>query len=80
MGKKPWTTKKQYTWLNELMPKFIRAQEDKTTGKFQEDTFRGWYERFPDPALTQNEIEAANGSVERALATQRKNTEKVRVR
>lgn len=77
MGKKPWTTVEQRGWLEALVPAFIQAQEDKTTGVFFEDTFKEWHKKWLSPEPTEDEIKAAAGSTDKALAVKHKAAENV---
>jgi hypothetical protein len=79
MGKRQWTTEGQRAWLEGLIPDFSNAQDRKTTAAFFEATYRQWYNKWPNPAPTQDEIEHAKGSFEKVLAEKRKAMESVRV-
>jgi hypothetical protein len=79
MGKRQWTTPAQRDWLEGLIPGFTTAQDDKSTSVFFEDTFGKWFKKWPTPAPTQEEIEAAKGNVEKVLSAKEDFVETVRV-
>jgi hypothetical protein len=79
MGKKPWTTPEQRAWLEALIPAFIQAQQEKATTSFFEDSYNRWYEKWPTAAPSEEEIKAAEGSAEKALASKRKTVDSVSV-
>ncbi|KAI0245466.1 hypothetical protein BJV78DRAFT_1287779 [Lactifluus subvellereus] len=72
MGKKQWTTAEQWAWLEGLIPAFVQAQQEKSTGTFFEDTYNEWHEKWPTPAPTEDDIRHAKGSAEKVLAVKRK--------
>lgn len=78
MGKKRWTTKDQFDWLEALLPGFIQAQRDKTTTQFFEKMYGDWHDKWPVKEPTEDEIETAGGSTE-ARASNLKAVETVRV-
>jgi hypothetical protein len=78
MGKKRWTTPEQRTWLEELIPAFVQAQQDKTVRLFLTDTSEKWNHEWPIPTLTAEEVQRAKGNPERILAKKRKEMENVR--
>ncbi|KAI0245296.1 hypothetical protein BJV78DRAFT_1092302, partial [Lactifluus subvellereus] len=67
-----WTTAEQWAWLEGLIPAFVQAQQEKSTGTFFEDTYNEWHEKWPTPAPTEDDIRHAKGSTEKALAVKRK--------
>lgn len=79
MGNKQWTTPEQRGWLEALIPAFVRAQQEKTTAAFFEDTYNEWYKKWPTAAPTVEEINA-EGNIERAHACKRKAINSVSVR
>lgn len=72
MGKWHWTIEEQRAWLEACIPAFVQAQQDKASGKFLEDTYKAWQEKWLTPAPTKDEIKGAEGSAEKALAGQKK--------
>jgi hypothetical protein len=80
MGKKRWTTTEQRTWLEELIPMFIQAQQDKTVRLFLADTREKWLEKWPIPPLTAEEAQRAKGNPEKILVKKRKVIADVRTR
>jgi hypothetical protein len=79
MGNRHWTTEEQRVWLEARIPAFVQAQQDKASGKFIEDTYKVWQEKWPTPAPTEDEIKGAGGSAEKALAGQNKAMGNVRI-
>ena len=79
MGKKRWTTEEQRAWLEALIPAFVRAQQEKATGAFFEETYNAWHKKWPTPAVTECEVKAANGGAEKVLARKQKAEENVRL-
>lgn len=79
MGKRQWTTEAQRAWLEELIPTFVQAQQEKTTQDFFLDTYRQWHGKWPTPAPTEEEVEKAKGSADRVVAEKKKAVENVRV-
>ena len=77
MGKKRWTTPEQRTWLEELIPDFVQAQQDKTTGLFFDTIYKEWHDKWPTEPATDKEIKSARGNADKALATKRKAEENV---
>ena len=77
MPKKRWTTSEQRSWLEERIPLFIQAQQNKATSAFLDDIYRDWQERWPIEVPTEQELQSANGIEERALAVKRKTVEDV---
>jgi len=78
MGKKRWTTPEQQVWLEELIPEFVQAQQDKVSRSFCKDTYDKWHEKWPTPSLTAEEVRRAKGNAEKALNTKLKMVENVR--
>ena len=79
MGKRPWTTPEQRAWLEALVPAFVKAQQEKATGSFFEDTYNKWYEKWPTTAPSEEEIKEAGESVKNALAIKRRTENTVSV-
>jgi hypothetical protein len=77
MPKKRWTSTEQRSWLEERIPPFIQAQQNKATSTFLDDIYRDWQERWPIEPPTEKELQSAKGIEERALAVKRKTIEDV---
>lgn len=76
MGKKRWTTEEQRTWLEELIPDFVQAQQDKTVRTFLKDMYSKWDDKWPT-LLTVEEYKRENGRQDKALAAKEKAVENV---
>jgi len=73
MTKKPWTTPDQRTWLENLIPAFVEAQENKTTGTtFFPETYEKWQKKWPVEPPTMEELAEAGGEAPKALARKTK--------
>ncbi|KIL68679.1 hypothetical protein M378DRAFT_8154 [Amanita muscaria Koide BX008] len=72
MPRKRWTTPEQRSWLEERIPDFTQAQQDKTMGSFLGVVHQKWQEKWPAEEPTEEEIQAAKGNKERAEASKRK--------
>lgn len=79
MGKKRWTTPEQRTWLEELIPAFVQAQQDKLVRSFLSDTYGKWHEKWPTPPPTTEEVRRGKGNADKALTIKRKAAEEVRI-
>lgn len=77
MGKKQWTTPDQRTWLEALIPAFLHAQRNSQTKPFLDGTYNKWHKKWPAEVPTEDEVKAAGGDVNRALACNQKNEERV---
>ncbi len=63
----------QKAWLEARIPTFVKAQQEKETSTFFEETYDSWYKKWPIPAPTEDEIrEVGEGCAKRALACKRK--------
>ncbi|KAH8112561.1 hypothetical protein DFH11DRAFT_1728354 [Phellopilus nigrolimitatus] len=65
MGRK-WTTKKQRKYLKKVLPNFLKAQKEDNTQLFLPPTYEQYFEKFPIPSPTGEQIEHAKGDVEAA--------------
>jgi hypothetical protein len=80
MGKRRWTTTDQRRWLEERIPAFVKAQDDKTTSSiFFPETHKAWQEEWPVESPTEQEIKDTKGDEAKALAIKTKAIEDVRV-
>jgi hypothetical protein len=77
MGKKAWTTPEQCTWLENLIPNFVQAQQDKTVGLLLKELFVKWEQKWPTPPPTEGEVKKVKGKAEKALTIKRKSREEV---
>jgi hypothetical protein len=77
MPKKRWTTPEQCAWLEARIPAFVQAQQAKTTSAFLDDTHHKWQERWPIAEPIGDEVQSAEGDVERARAAKQKALEDV---
>ena len=57
MGKWQWSTETQRAWLEDLVPMFVQAQQEKTTREFFLKTHRQWQEKWPTLAPMEDEVE-----------------------
>ena len=80
MGKKPWTTEEQRSWLEARIPAFVQAQQEKATAGFFEDTYSKWHKKWPTPAPAKGDIKGGKGIADKILASKQKAAENVRVR
>ena len=71
MTRSPWTSEDQRQWLDSRKTEYLTANINKTaTKEFFPTVFKEFWEKWPVPAVTQDEIQEADGSIE--LATKRK--------
>ena len=78
MTRQTWTTAEERDWLKSWIPRFLEAQEKKTTSTFWPALYEAWGSTFKAPEPTADDIKAA-GSVERAEKTKRSATHKVNI-
>lgn len=78
MGKKPWATEDQRTWLESEIPNFVRAQQEKTVSVYMKNIYNEWEAKWPSAPLTEAETKDAKGNCEKALAIKRNKTAEVR--
>lgn len=78
MGKRRWTTAEQLTWLENLIPGFIQAQQGKVVGSFLTDVYGKWEKKWPTLPPTKEEVKRVKGDRGRALALKQKGAEDVR--
>ena len=72
-----WTTDDQLLWLDNHITAFTGAQKKKTTNAFFKETHHIWQEKWPTEDPTEQELQRAEGNIERTLAVKRKELEKV---
>jgi hypothetical protein len=78
MGKRRWTTPEQRAWLEELIPDFVQAQQDKSVRSFLDDTYAKWHKEWPTPPPAAEEVRRTKGNAEKMLTISRKAEESVR--
>ncbi|KAF8502336.1 hypothetical protein F5888DRAFT_1800821 [Russula emetica] len=75
MAKAKWTTPAQFIWLENQIPEFVKAQQDKVVRLFMKEMYDKWEQKWPTPPPTKEEVKHAKGSTEKALAIKRKHAE-----
>ena len=76
MTRQAWTTLEQRDWLKSWIPRFLEAQENKTTSTFWPELYRSWEDKFPVQDPTANEVNAAGGT-EKARKAKKQAMQKV---
>ncbi|KAI0086711.1 hypothetical protein BDY19DRAFT_894548 [Irpex rosettiformis] len=79
MTRRSWTTEEQRAWLLLQTKAFIEARDSGAIAEWRGRTYQKWFEQFPEPEPTAEQVQAANGDVEGAKekAIQKRKTQVV---
>ncbi|KJA16797.1 hypothetical protein HYPSUDRAFT_147224 [Hypholoma sublateritium FD-334 SS-4] len=72
---KKWVTAEQEKWLRERLPLFVESHRCKTTMVFYSEVHKEWRKNWPHRNLTNMEITAIDGNVEKAVKEIQSKTE-----
>lgn len=66
MTRRSWANEAQRAWLVAQTKFFIEARDSGTISDWRARAFQEWFDKFPEPEPTEQQIQAAKGSVKDA--------------
>lgn len=69
MTRRSWSTREQHDWLIARTAAFIQAREKGTLPVWHAELFQSWFDQFPEPPPTEEQIREAKGDTEAAKTT-----------
>ncbi|KAI0757899.1 hypothetical protein BC629DRAFT_1266079, partial [Irpex lacteus] len=67
-----WTTADQLAWLKERVSNFLAAREKGTLEELWPQLYQGWFDAFPEPEPSAEDLQNAGGSKDIAITNRRK--------
>lgn len=69
MTRRQWATDEQLAWLRARNDDYLKARQNSALTQWWPQTYQGWFDQWPMPEPSAEEIASAKGDKEAAIAT-----------